>query len=304
MPALQALLDSEHDVVAVLSQPDKPAGRGRKLTPAPVTAAARAAGLRVLQPQSLRESLVQAQLKALTADLFVVVAYGQLLPAEVLAIPRVGCVNLHASLLPRWRGAAPIQTALLHGDQTTGVCLMQMDAGLDTGPVYSRVSCAIAPDETGATLHDRLAALGAELLARDLNRVLNGTLTPTPQAADGATYAPRIAKADGQIEWQRSAAAIDAQIRAFNPWPVAATTYNKAPLRCWRSRVSGPATSAAGPPPGTVLDASPAGIRVQTGDGELLLLEVQQAGRKRVAAAQFANALAPALQAGPVVLGR
>jgi methionyl-tRNA formyltransferase len=297
---LQTLLASQHDVVAVLSQPDKPAGRGRKLTPSPVTAAARAAGLQVLQPESLRESLVQAQLQALAADLFIVVAYGQLLPAEVLAMPRVACVNLHASLLPRWRGASPIQTAVLHGDKETGVCLMKMDVGLDTGPVYSRVRCDIAADDTSATLHDRLAAVGAELLARELDEVLSGVAQPEPQAADGASYAPRINKADGQIDWQRSAAEIDCQIRAFNPWPVAATAYRAAPLRCWNSMLPAGAATAARAAPGTVLGVNATGLRVQTGAGELILTEVQQAGRKRVAALQFANTL----PAGVVELGR
>ncbi len=290
VPALQRLLGSGHSVVGVLTQPDKPAGRGRKLTACPVKAAADAAGLRVLQPQSLRDSVVQAQLKALAPDLFVVAAYGQLLPPEVLVIPRRGCVNLHASLLPRWRGAAPIQTAILAGDTMTGVCLMRMEAGLDTGPVYARAAMPIGPADTGGSLHDSLATVGADLLAANLEGLLAGTLTPEPQPAAGVTYAPRLSKADGHIDWQAPAAAIDCRIRAFNPWPVAHTTLHGELLRCWMSSL--PAAPAAGKTgaPGTVLGLSGAALRVQAGDGEVLLHTLQLAGRKPVSGREFANA--------------
>jgi methionyl-tRNA formyltransferase len=288
VPALRALQDSPHQVVAVLTQPDKPAGRGRKLTACPVKTAAEQAGLRVLQPESLRESLLQAQLKALTADLFVVAAYGQLLPPEVLSIPRVACVNLHASLLPRWRGASPIQTAILNGDTHTGVSLMQMEAGLDTGPVYATVSTPIQADDTGGSMHDRLAGLGADLLMQHIDAVLEGRLLPEPQPDAGACHAPRIAKADGRIDWRQTAVEIDRQIRAFNPWPVAQTTLGDEPLRCWMSAVgdSGGDTQN----PGKVLGLDDGALQVQTGDGILLLQSLQLPGRKPVSGQQFASA--------------
>jgi methionyl-tRNA formyltransferase len=292
VPALTALLDSPHEVVAVLTQPDRPAGRGRQLTPSPVYQAAADRGLRVLQPQALRESLIQAQLRALTADLLVVVAYGQLLPPAVLAMPRRGCVNLHASLLPRWRGASPIQSALLAGDAVTGVCLMQMDAGLDTGPVFARSSRKIAADDTAATLHDALATDGAELLAAHLEELLDGSLPALPQSTTGVTYAPRIRKSDGAIDWRQPAARIDCQIRAYNPWPVATTVWQGQPLRCWNSQLAA-GTAAAIPStavPGEVVAVDGAGIAVQTGAGVLLLTELQLPGKRRLSAREFGHA--------------
>ncbi len=290
VPALQRLLASGHNVIGVLTQPDKPAGRGRKLTPCPVKVAATEAGLKVLQPQTLRDSVVQAQLRALAPDLFVVAAYGQLLPPEVLVIPRRGCVNLHASLLPRWRGAAPIQTAILAGDTETGVCLTQMEAGLDTGPVFARVTVPIGPADTGGSLHNTLAEVGADLLGANLEALLTGALTPVPQPPEGVTYAPRIAKADGRIDWHATAAAIDGRIRAFNPWPVAHTTLHGEPLRCWMSALPAAAAAEAAAEPGRVLGLAGDALRVQTGSGELLLQVVQAAGRKQVSGREFANA--------------
>jgi len=291
VPALLRLLQTSHEVVAVLTQPDRPAGRGRHLTPSPVKLAAEQAGLRVLQPEKLSESLVQAQLKALTADLMVVAAYGQLLPPEVLCIPRVGCVNLHASLLPRWRGASPIQTAILAGDTETGVSLMQMERGLDTGPVYATLSTPIAADDTGGTLHDKLAQLGAELLAQNLDALLAQTLVARPQTNDGVCHAPRIKKSDGVIDWHKPAKEIDQQIRAFNPWPVAQTVLNGEPLRCLMSSLPSSASgSGSANSPGAVSGLSRDALRVQTGAGELLLHSVQLPGRKAVSGRQFANA--------------
>lgn len=292
VPALAALVASRHEVVAVLTQPDRPAGRGRQLTPSPVQQAAAAQQLRILQPDSLRESLIQAQLRALTVDLLVVVAYGQLLPPEVLAVPRRGCVNLHASLLPRWRGASPIQSALLAGDTETGVCLMEMDAGLDTGPVYAHCVRQISADDTAATLHDALAADGAELLAEHLDALLGGNLTALPQTATGVTYAPRISKADGVIDWEQSADRVDCQIRAYNPWPVATTVWQGRPLRCWNSRVAAAAEVAApaAAVPGQVLAAGAAGVAVQSGDGIVLVTELQLPGKRRLTAQEFSNA--------------
>ncbi len=299
VPALHSLLRSSHDVVAVLTQPDRPAGRGRQLRPSPVKVVAEQAGLRVMQPEKLSESLVQAQLRALTVDLMVVAAYGQILPAAVLAIPQHGCVNLHASLLPRWRGAAPIQTAILAGDSQTGVSLMQMEAGLDTGAVYASVTTGINADDTGGSLHDRLAQLGAELLEQNLAALLDGSLQAEPQPADGVTYAPRLTKHDGVIDWQQSAAEIDRRIRAFNPWPVAQTTLNGKPLRCLNSMVSDTRINSSSEP-GKVVGLEGEALLVQTGAGALLLQSVQLPGRKPVTGKQLAGTM----QLDGAVLGR
>ena len=299
VPALEALVASSHEVVAVLTQPDKPAGRGRQLRACPVKAAAEQHGLRVLQPQKLTESLIQAQLKALTADLFVVAAYGQLLPPEVLAIPRRGCVNLHASILPRWRGASPIQTAILAGDTETGISLMQMDAGLDTGPVYATRTVAISATDTGGSLHDTLAQVGAELLLEHLAALLDGSLEAAAQPDDGVTHARLIKKADGRIDWQAPATAIDCRIRAFNPWPVAHTTLDGEVLRCWLSAVASERNDVSAEP-GAILGTEGDALRVQTGEGQLLLERVQAPGRKQVSGREFANAR----DLGNCVLGR
>jgi len=302
VPTLQALLASGHDVVAVYTQPDRPVGRGRKLRAGPVKQAALDAGIPVFQPESLQDAGVQRELADLQPDLLVVVAYGLLLPPEVLAIPAVACVNVHASLLPRWRGASPIQSAVLAGDAETGISIMQMDEGLDTGPVYCAEKTAIGVTESAGELHDRLAVNGAALLCNSLDVILVGKLLPVAQAPEGATYAGRISKTDGIIDWSLGAVEIDRRIRAYNPWPVAETLINSTDtnkvsvngkgaakqLRCWRSlltqREGGDAA------PGTVLAADADGITVQTGNGVLLLIEVQEAGRKRIAAADYANA--------------
>jgi len=285
-PVLAALLASRHDVVAVLTQPDRPTGRGRRLVSGPIKQAAEEASIPVLQPIKL-DSAAQAELRALQPDLLVVVAYGLLLAPEVLEIPRLGCLNVHASLLPRWRGASPIQTAILHGDSCSGVCLMKMDTGLDTGPVYSSLRAELTGNETAGELHDRLARLGGELVTRDLDAIVAGELLPAPQAADGVTYAGKISKQDGRIDWSMSAVAIDRQIRAYNPWPVAQTTLEGELLRCWKSHADAVATRES---PGTIIAADAEGIAVQTGDGVLVLEEVQAAGRKRVSAREFSNA--------------
>lgn len=293
VPPLQALLDSAHEVVAVLTQPDRPSGRGRKLSFGPVKQAAVDAGVPVMQPQTLKAADAQAELAALEADLMVVVAYGLLLPAAVLAIPRRGCINLHASLLPRWRGAAPIQMAVLHGDAESGVCIMQMDEGLDTGGVLASGRCELTPRETAASLHDKLAELGAGLLADNLDAILAGDLAALPQPESGVTYAHRINKRDGEIDWTRSAIDIDRQIRAYAGWPVAYTLYDGQPLRCWSAQLTEAETGGTHAP-GAIVAADKRGLRVQTGDGVLLLTSVQLAGRKQVSGADFANAIATA----------
>jgi methionyl-tRNA formyltransferase len=289
VPSLRALLDSPHEVMAVLTQPDRPAGRGRKTAVGPVKLAALDADVLVMQPATLRDSSVQQTLRDLQPDLLVVVAYGQLLPPDVLSIPRISCLNVHASLLPRWRGASPIQTAVLSGDKETGISLMQMEAGLDTGPVYCTQRTAIGMHETAGQLHDRLAIMGGELLAANLDAILEGELKPAPQSLAGITYAGRISKADGLIDWVQSAIRIDRQIRAFNPWPVAHTYHDGELLRCWSAIPLGD-SSRDGIAPGAVLSVEPRGMVVQTGAGLLLLTEVQAPGKNRVSAAEFANA--------------
>lgn len=289
VPSLQALLTSGHDVVAVLTQPDRPMGRGRKVQFGPVKSVAIAAGLPVLQPEGLSGPAEQQQLAALSPDLMVVVAYGLLLPEPVLRIPRFGCVNVHASLLPRWRGASPIQSALLEGDSETGVSIMQMDAGLDTGPVYCSESVSVKPHESAAELHDRLAALGGRLLADSIDPILAGELHATAQPVTGVTYAGRIRKADSVIDWSATAKRIDQLIRAYNPWPVAQTSLDGKQLRCWAAYADDQSTDTHDRP-GTVVGQNEHGIKVQTGKGILVLTQVQIPGRKRMAATEFAHA--------------
>ncbi len=280
VPALRALARSEHRLVAVVSQPPRPAGRGLALRCTPVHEAARELGLEVDTPATLKDPAVQDALRDRRADLFVVAAYGLLLPAAVLAIPRLGCVNLHASLLPRWRGAAPIQRAILAGDAETGVCLMRMAEGLDTGPVYACVRTPIGPRETAGSLHDRLAVLAAELLSAQLPRLEAGTAVPTPQPEEGVTYAAKLGPDDQRLDFTRPAVELDRRVRALSPAPGAYCVVRGERLRVLEAEpVAGPRGA-----PGEVVAAP---LVVACGEGALALHRVQRAGRRAMSAEEL-----------------
>ncbi|AVO32109.1 methionyl-tRNA formyltransferase [Stenotrophomonas maltophilia] len=277
-----------HEVVAVYTQPDRPAGRGRGLAPSPVKLEAVARGIPVYQPESLKDEAAQQQLRDLQPDLMVVVAYGLILPKAVLAIPTHGCWNVHASLLPRWRGAAPIQRAIQAGDAKTGVCLMQMEAGLDTGPVLLHQELPIAATDTGGQLHDKLAELGAQVLSDGLG-LLRAGIKPIarPQPELGVTYAHKLDKAEAKLDWAQDAGALARTVRAFNPWPIAEAT-----LSGERVRIHGAVALEAdhGQAPGTVLAASRDGIDIACGQGALRLRVLQREGGKAITAADYLNA--------------
>ncbi len=290
--ALQALLHAGHEVALVLTQPDRPAGRGMSLTMSPVKRLALANGLKVLQPTSLKQPEIQAQLVAVSADAMIVAAYGLILPGEVLTIPRLGCLNIHASLLPRWRGAAPIQRAILAGDGETGITIMQMDAGLDTGPMLLRFPLAIEDRETAQTLHDKLAALGAEAIVSTLQQLQHKPLPAVVQDNSQATYAAKLSKAEARLDWSLPARELERAVRAYNPFPVAQGSFKGDVWRIWQTAVR----EEGGGQPGEVLRADREGLLVGCGQGALLLLEMQKAGGKRLPAAQF-------LQGNPVTVG-
>lgn len=283
--ALEALLAAGHTVPLVLTQPDRPAGRGMHLVPSAVKGIADQHGLVVYQPQRLKEAASHQPLRDAAADLMVVAAYGLILPQAVLDLPRLGCVNIHASLLPRWRGAAPIQRAIAAGDQETGITIMRMDAGLDTGPMLLRAALPIDGDDNAAMLHDKLARLGAGLVVKALADF--ETLVSVPQPSDGVTYAAKIDKSEAALDWRRPAHELERQIRAFNPFPAATASLDATTLKVWRASLRTEAGA-----PGTVLQADDHGILVACGEGALCLTELQKPGGKRLPARDFLNGFA------------
>jgi methionyl-tRNA formyltransferase len=286
VPALDALKNA-HRICAVFTQPDRPAGRGQPLHASPVKALATLRGFPVHQPASFKSPEALETLRSLELDALVVVAYGLILPPAALECPKLGCINIHASLLPRWRGAAPIQRAVLAGDSKTGVTIMRMAAGLDTGPMLATREIGIGADDTAKSLHDRLARLGAELIGETLDALQQGRVREVPQPSEGVTYAEKITKAEALIDWRRDAAQISRRVRAFNPWPIAETRLDGAQLRIWEAQPlefpgPDPATEA-----GRVLAATPAGIDVACGRGVLRILRLQLAGRKPLVPREF-----------------
>ena len=285
--SLNAIIAAGHRLELVLTQPDRPSGRGMMLRPSPVKEVAEASGIEVFQPVTLKDPAAQERLRTVQADAMVVAAYGLILPQAVLDMPRFGCVNIHASLLPRWRGAAPIQRAILAGDAESGVCIMQMEAGLDTGPVLQSERVPISAGETAGTLHDRLAELGAQLIVDTLAKL---PIAAVPQPDDGVTYAAKIEKAEAQLDWRLPARQLERQIRAFNPSPGAVGTLDGVAVKVWRAGLV-PASAA----PGSIVSADRTGIVVACGEGGVCLTELQKAGGKRLPAAQFlaGNPIAP-----------
>ena len=287
VPALKALLDAGHRILAVYTQPDRPAGRGRKLGVSAVKEFALERGLPVHQPVTLKSDSEAETLRTLKPEALIVIAYGLILPQAILTIPEFGCINVHASLLPRWRGAAPIQRAIEAGDDHTGITIMQMDAGLDTGAALALAATPIHAHDTAASLHDRLAEIGAALLVSTLARLVRGDITPQAQDNTHATYAAKLKKEEARIDWGADAELLARRIRAFNPWPVAHTMFDGQTLRLWQAAAvkGAPATQ----PPGTVLGADAEGIRVQCGRGVLCITQLQAEGGKTLDARAFLN---------------
>jgi len=292
--ALSALIASEHQVIAVYTQPDRPAGRGRGSHASPVKQKALENNIPVFQPGSLKDEAAQEELNALNADLMVVTAYGLLLPAAVLDMPRLGCINIHASLLPRWRGAAPIQRAILAGDKKTGITIMQMDEGLDTGAMLCVAECEITAKETGSSLHDGLMVLGAKTLMAVLPEIAAGTCARVRQSDDGSCYAAKLSKAEAKINWHDPAEKIEREVRAYNAWPVAYCQYEKnnklTTMRVWQAEIAERSNVASDVEPGKVIAQSLQGIDVVTGAGVIRITQLQVEGKRQMSAADFLNA--------------
>ncbi|BCG21826.1 methionyl-tRNA formyltransferase [Pseudomonas tohonis] len=293
---LKALLDTPHSIVAVYTQPDRPAGRGQKLMPSPVKQLALQHGIPVLQPPTLRDADAQAELKALDADLMVVVAYGLILPQVVLDTPRLGCINSHASLLPRWRGAAPIQRAVQAGDAESGVTVMQMEAGLDTGPMLLKVATPISAEDTGGTLHDRLASLGPQAVVQAIAQLAAGTLVGDVQDDALATYAHKLNKDEARLDWSRPADELERLVRAFNPWPICHSTLGGEPLKVLAAQLADGSGQ-----PGQILAASKDGLTVACGSGALRLTRLQLPGGKPLNFADLFNSRREQFAAGQVL---
>ncbi|MCA9513762.1 MAG: methionyl-tRNA formyltransferase [Myxococcales bacterium] len=296
---LRALLDGPHPVVGVVSQPDRPAGRGQRVVLGPVSALARERGLPLAQPSSVKTAEFRAWLAALEPDVAVVAAFGHILGPKLLDVPRLGCVNVHASALPRWRGASPIQAAIAAGDAATGVSIMQMDPGLDTGPVFVTRPVPIAADETAETLHDRLAEVGGEAVLAVLDELARGEAVAVPQPDEGATYAHLIRKDAGDLDFGASAVALDRQVRAYHPWPGTRTTLRGQPLKVLPP-VTALATRPAGAAPGEIVTVGPDGVDVACGEGALRLRRLQLAGKKALDVADFLRGadLSPGMRLG------
>lgn len=286
LPCLEAIAASPHQLQAVYTQPDRPAGRGRKLQASPIKEWAQAHKVPIFQPINFKDEAAVHELTALAPDILVVIAYGLILPKRVLEIPRLGCINVHASLLPRWRGASPIQQAILHGDRETGVTIMQMDIGLDTGAMLMKVSCSIE-NNTAGELHDRLAQIAVKPLLATLDNLSSGNACPEIQNNEAATYAPKINKEDAAIKWQQPADTIDRQIRAFNPWPITYTTADDITLRIYEATITECQHSVT---PGTVLSIDKKGLLVAAGENALLVTRIQFPGGKNMTVADWLHA--------------
>jgi len=294
-PSLNALITSKHHLSAVYTQPDRPAGRGRRMQSSPAKQWAEEHHIPVYQPLNFKNQATQEELKTLKPDLLVVIAYGLILPQAVLDIPRFGCINVHASLLPNWRGASPIQASLLNGDKETGITIMQLDAGMDTGPMLTRATCTIPPNATAKTLHDTLAQLATKPLLETLDAFVENRVHPVNQQHESASYAPKITKQDALIDWHKPAIHIERQIRAFNPWPIARTETGEQTLRVHQASVLPQSTKAE---PGTILSLDASGIFVATGEGILRIEIIQFAGGKALSIADWLNARKQTLYPG------
>jgi methionyl-tRNA formyltransferase len=290
--ALKALLPGDDEVVGVFTQPDKKTGRGMKWLPTPVKVAAQAAQVPVFQPLKMRDSEAVEQLRALQPDLVVVAAYGQILSEQVLAIPPQGCINIHASILPRWRGAAPLQRALLAGDSQSGISIMQMEKGLDTGPVYKMSTCQLSPTMTGGDLHDLLAKAGADLLLETIREMKSGAIKPQPQPETGVTYAAKLTREDEKIDWSKTAVEIQRQIHALNPWPSASTWLGERRIKLFRCELG----TINGNRPGEVIALHEQGPEISCAEGTVILTEVQNPGKKRMLASDW-------LRGRPIAVG-